>query len=56
MVLNQIEEFLKNKKVKYIRIGGKTLQEIIFEYVKNFQEDNNINVTVLSLNVSDQLE
>ena len=52
IVLNRIEEFLKNKKVKYIRIDGKTPQEMRFEYVKNFQEDNNIKVAVLSLNAA----
>ena len=52
IVLNRIEEFLINKKIKYIRIDGKTQQEMRFEYVKNFQEDKNIKVAILSLNAA----
>jgi SWI/SNF-related matrix-associated actin-dependent regulator 1 of chromatin subfamily A len=52
IVLNSIEEFLKRKKKKYIRIDGKTPQEMRFEYVKQYQEDINYKVALLSINAA----
>ncbi len=52
IVLNSIEEFLKRKKKKYIRIDGKTPQEMRFEYVKKYQEDINYKVALLSINAA----
>ena len=52
IVLNSIEDFLKRKKKKYIRIDGKTPQEMRFEYVKKYQEDINYKVALLSINAA----
>ena len=48
-MLNSLEELCKNKNINYIRIDGNTKQETRYEYVKNFQQNENYRVAILSI-------
>jgi SWI/SNF-related matrix-associated actin-dependent regulator 1 of chromatin subfamily A len=48
-MLNRIEELTKEKNIEYIRIDGSTRQDIRYDYVNNFQRNNNCRVAILSI-------
>ena len=48
-MLQCIENLMKEKKVGYIRIDGNTKQEKRYDYVNEFQKNNNCRVAILSI-------
>jgi len=48
-MLNKIESLMKEKHVEYIRIDGNTQQDKRYDYVKNFQHNENCKVAILSI-------
>lgn len=50
--LDAISDTLNHKKIKYIRIDGSTPKKKRFEYTEAFQNDESIEVAVLSINAA----
>lgn len=48
-VLDEIENFLNQKKIETIRIDGQTPHEVRFERVKDFQAKKSIKAAILSI-------
>ena len=47
--MNDLEKFIKQKKIGYIRIDGKVSAEARHQKVKAFQEDGNVRCAILSI-------
>jgi len=48
-MMNKIESLMKEKHVEYIRIDGNTQQDKRYDYVNNFQHNENCKVAILSI-------
>ena len=48
-MLDKIEQLMKEKNIEYIRIDGSTKQDKRYDYVNNFQHNNNCKVAILSI-------
>ncbi|SCP04929.1 DNA helicase, putative [Plasmodium ovale] len=49
LVMDEIDEFLKEKKTSFIRVDGLTPIEKREIYIKSFQNDDNVKIALLSL-------
>ena len=48
-MLDKIEQLMREKNIEYIRIDGSTKQDKRYDYVNNFQHNNNCKVAILSI-------
>lgn len=48
-MLDRMELLMKEKNIEYIRIDGNTKQDMRYEYVNNFQRNENCKVAILSI-------
>ena len=48
-MLDKIESLMKEKGIEYIRIDGSTKQDMRYDYVNNFQKNENCKVAILSI-------
>ena len=48
-MLNSIESLMKEKNIEYIRIDGNTKQDRRYEFVRNFQQNENCKAAILSI-------
>lgn len=49
LVMDEVETFLKEQKCSYIRVDGLTPMEKREIYIKNFQNDDNVKIALLSI-------
>lgn len=49
LVMDELEEFLKEKNVSYIRVDGTTSMDKREEYIKRFQQDETVKIALLSI-------